>query len=320
MKKLYFFFIVWGLMISLFSACSDDKEQEPPHIPTLPEVSIINVSGITTCLPKETVELKARLLDPTDVALLWTLEGEQVSTDTVYKFTPEDFGEYRIILTATNSVGSDADTLTINVSDGQFRFANIKNWTGEGENRSALAIQWITGTNMLEPTDDEVFFLAWGYRWEKGTEPLGIDMLRAIAKEDPRLYVAQSGSYIIGFGYDGNNDGKIEVSNGNLTISQDNFVDGFYELSSQDFDNLKPVDPEDYWLGGLYKAYPTYWLGQGNVVPESEEFDYSNFFVIYRSLEDLSWDAWTLSPIDYEEMRNTLPIPRLLQAAEPNKK
>ena len=145
-------------------------------------------------------------------------------------------------------------------------------------------------------------------------------MLRAIAKKDPRLYVAKSGSYIIGFGYDGNNDGKIEVSNGNLTITQDNFVDGFYELSSQDFDNLKPVDPEDYWLGGLYEAYASYWLGQGNVVPDAEEFDYSNLFVIYRPLEDLSWDAWTLSPIDYEEMRNTLPIPRLLQAAEPNKK
>ena len=72
-------------------------------------------------------------------------------------------------------------------------------------------------------------------------------------------------------------------------------------------------------MGGLYESYATYWLGDGDVIPDAEEFEYSSLFVFNRHLENLSWDVWTLSPIDYVEMVNTLPIPRLIQAADANK-
>lgn len=132
------------------------------------------------------------------------------------------------------------------------------------------------------------------------------------------LYVAVSGSYIVGLGYDGNDDGKFEVKNESLTITQDDFIDGFYEIDG-DIDGMKPVNSSDYWMGGLYESYATYWLGDGDVIPDAEEFEYSSLFVFNRHLENLSWDVWTLSPIDYVEMVNTLPIPRLIQAADANK-
>lgn len=315
MKKYWFILLLVELFIGVLTSCNDDDDK---YIPTPPVVSIENVSGVVSCLPGETIELKAKLDNPLVTTFVWNLDGEEVSTDSIYRFTSTELGTFKIVLTATNVDGTDSDSLTIKVDDGLFRFSSIKNWTGEGENCSALAIQWITGDNMLEPADDEVFFIAWGYRWKEEENPLGIDMLKAIAKNDPRLYVAVSGSYIVGLGYDGNDDGKFEVRNGSLTITQDDFIDGFYEIAGN-IDGMKPVNSSDYWMGGLYESYATYWLGDGDVIPDAEEFEYSSLFVFNRHLENLSWDAWTLSPIDYEEMRNTLPIPRLIQAAEANK-
>ena len=74
-------------------------------------------------------------------------------------------------------------------------------------------------------------------------------MLKAIAKNDPRLYVALSGNYIKGFGYDGNNDGKIELKSSTLHLTQADFTNGLYELSEYDSDELKPLDAADYWMG-----------------------------------------------------------------------
>ncbi|MFR6383181.1 MAG: PKD domain containing protein, partial [Odoribacter splanchnicus] len=87
----------------------------------------------------------------------------------------------------------------------------------------------VTGEHLQEPADQEVFFIAWGYRWNKTETFTGIDMLKAIAKNDPRLYVALSGNYIKGFGYDGNNDGKIELKSSTLHLTQADFTNGLYE-------------------------------------------------------------------------------------------
>ena len=59
--------------------------------------------------------------------------------------------------------------------------------------------------------------------------------------------------------------------------------------------------------------------GSGNQVPTAADFEYSQTFVDNRQLENLSWDVWTLSPIDYTSMVNVSPIPRLIKAAEANK-
>ena len=61
--------------------------------------------------------------------------------------------------------------------DANFTFDMIKNWTGEGENKAALVIQW--------NYDDEPAALVFGYRWTG--QATGADMLKAVVKTNPRL-------------------------------------------------------------------------------------------------------------------------------------
>ena len=74
------------------------------------------------------------------------------------------------------------------------------------------------------------------------------------------------------------------------------------------------ISEGDYWIGGWYEVYPSYWLGRGEAVLESGEYEYSNFYASNRLLENEGWDAWTFSPISNVE-ENISPIPRLLKAA-----
>lgn len=319
MKKLYFLFLFSGLITGFMSSCSNDEKNDP-YLPTPPQVSIENRSGKTSCSPGETIELKAKLDNPLPTIFRWQLESQEVSSDSIYRFTSTVAGHFDIVLTAINKDGTDSDTLSIEVkkADGKFHFSDLKHWTGAGADSSILAIQWITGNDWTNPTDNEVFFLAWGYRWDKANQPSGIDMLKAIVQNDPRLYVALSGSYVIGFGYDGDNDGKIELANSTLHLTQDDFTNGIYETSGSNFDDLHPTNSADYWMGGKNKAYTTYWLGSGEVIPETNDFEYSPTFVSNRRLENLSWDVWTLSSIN-SSMNNAYPISRLIKAADANK-
>ena len=239
MKKYYSLFLFWSLLTGLSTSCSDDNKKDP-YLPTPPQVSIGNPSGQTTCLPGETIELKAILNNPLQTTFQWQLNKKTVSTDSIYRFTSQDPGSFEIILTATNQDGKDSDTLFLKVNGNRFAISDLKNWTGNGENTSVFAIQWVTGEHLQEPADQEVFFIAWGYRWNKTETFTGIDMLKAIAKNDPRLYVALSGNYIKGFGYDGNNDGKIELKSSTLHLTQADFTNGLYELYEYDSDELKP--------------------------------------------------------------------------------
>ena len=63
MKKYYSLFLFWSLLTGLSTSCSDDNKKDP-YLPTPPQVSIGNPSGQTTCLPGETIELKAILNNP----------------------------------------------------------------------------------------------------------------------------------------------------------------------------------------------------------------------------------------------------------------
>jgi len=201
------------------------------------------------------------------------------------------------------------------------KISDIQNWAGTGSNSSVLAIQWVTAKDIEHPTDDEIHFLAWGYRWNNPA-PKGFAMVTAIAQKDPRLYVVVAsewgGVVIKGFAYDGNNDGKICIRSTTDTIlTQDNFTNGIYRASnSQSFDGLTTTDPADLWMGGWYEAYATYWLGtNGTSVPSN--YTYSSYLVDQRPLANNSWDAWTFSTINSAEV-NVDPRPDLMKAAPNN--
>ena len=329
MKRFYTFFLFLGLLAGTISSCGSDDNNSPddpdnPEGPVLaPNVSILNLDNAQSCLPDSKISLKARLVKPTEVHFQWSVDGKEVSTDSVYDFSASKEGKYLIHLAASNTEGESSDTLSIRVIDG-FSFADIQNWTGEGENQSALVIQWTTAEDLLHPTDDEVFALAWGYHWKENDSPTGISMLKAIVQHDPRLYVilaeAWGGIVIKGFGYDGDNDGKIEIKNATLHLTQEDFDKGIYwqqqdETSEEDIDALVSLNDKDYWQGGWYVAYASYWLGSGEAVLTPGEYNYSQVIASGRYLSNNSWDAWTFSPINEETKENISPIPRLLQAA-----
>lgn len=210
-------------------------------------------------------------------------------------------------------------------SASSFTMDDIRNWTGTGPNKSALAIQWVTGDDPANPAAEDIHFLVWGYRWgEEGEAPSGMDMIRAIARSDSRFYVmlgqaGTMGTVIWGFGYDADKSTSFSISNAatGVTVKTDQFVDGIYTLAA-DPDGFKPVEAADYWMGGWKEYYTSYYVGtNGNEAPSTADFQYSQFGVAQRKLVNGSWDAWTLSSINASE-QNAPPVSKLMQAAEAN--
>lgn len=204
-----------------------------------------------------------------------------------------------------------------------FTMDDIRNWTGTGSNRSALAIQWITGDNPTNPTAEEIHFLVWGYRWEAEDKPTGLDMIRAVAKEDPRFYVMLEDSEnatVWGFGYDATDNGTFAIKNDktSVTISQADFVNGIVSIKANP-DGFKPNDAANYWMGGWKEHYCTYYTGSnGNTAPTTQHFSYAQTGADLRLLANGSWDAWTLSAIDVVSEANIPPLSKYMQAAEAN--
>ncbi len=188
--------------------------------------------------------------------------------------------------------------------DANFTFDMIKNWTGEGENKAALVIQW--------NYDDEPAALVFGYRWTG--QATGADMLKAVVKNNPRLYALMqytnvssptdpNGGYTLnGIGWDVDDDGDIaliDTGNGNQVYESE---DGFFEhprgykpgqggSSDYDYDNWKARDTDDMWGAGWYSSYWSYWVKDDF----SSNFSYSSWGVSARVLENGSWDGWNFA-------------------------
>lgn len=188
--------------------------------------------------------------------------------------------------------------------DANFTFDMIKNWTGEGENKAALVIQW--------NYDDEPAALVFGYRWTG--QATGADMLKAVVKNNPRLYALMqytnvssptdpNGGYTLnGIGWDVDDDGDIaliDTGKGNQVYESE---DGFFEhprgykpgqggSSDYDYDNWKARDTDDMWGAGWYSSYWLYWVKDN----AKDKFSYSSWGVSGRVLENGSWDGWNFA-------------------------
>lgn len=331
MRKELLYILTLLCFAGMWSSCSNDGGDDGKEPLTAPEVSVQNLSLKDVILPGRTVRLRANIINTTASDLQWFVDGKEVSTDTIFEFSSMKEGVFRVKVTASNMLGVASDSLDVKVMDG-FKISDITNWTGSGESQSVLAIQWISGAveDWSHPEDDDVFFRAWGYKWEKANAPTGYDMIADIAKKDLRLFVIVAsdgdlGVTIRGFGYDVDGDG-IEIQSEDfeyggrtlkgIRLTKADFKDGIYEQKEADvnMDGFKVISEGDYWIGGWYVVYPSYWLGSGEAVLESKEYEYSGLYAGNRLLENEEWHTWTFSPINNAE-ENILPVPRLLKAA-----
>lgn len=116
MKKLLYLAL---LSIACFTSCSDDNES---YTPSLPGVSIENVSGSTSVAQEDTIYLKAKINSLSESKFKWAVNGEQVTnaTDSVFKFVKNNLGDYTVSLSCTNVDGEVSAKVEINVY-GKFR-------------------------------------------------------------------------------------------------------------------------------------------------------------------------------------------------------
>ena len=110
-------------------------------------------------------------------------------------------------------------------------FAKIERWAGSGDCQAALAITWADGQN-----DGKT--LVWGYRWNSSEQKTGADLIQAVAKADPALYIMADpnsayGFTIGGMGYDADADRYVT-----LTTMTDELLprNGMFNLSYTEFD------------------------------------------------------------------------------------
>lgn len=127
-------------------------------------------------------------------------------------------------------------------------FSKIERWAGEGDCRAALAIKWADGQN-----DGKT--LVWGYRWNSGEQKTGEDLLRAVAKADPSLYIMADPNTAYGFtvggmGYDTDADRYVT-----LTTMTDEIYPrcGMFSLPYTEFDtSASTAWGGDAWNNGYF--------------------------------------------------------------------
>lgn len=209
------------------------------------------------------------------------------------------------------------DTGTELPYDGEFTFDMIENWTGTGENRAALVIQW------NDAGGRDAAALVFGYRWDGVAT--GFDMFRDVTLNNPQLFglvqrtnvgcdisaIAPDGYTLDGIGWDDDesgNPGLWDSANNDYYYPEGGLqyhprggsgIDGSYP--DYDYDNWKAADSNDIWQAGWYIGYWSYWVKDS----ETSQFGYSGWGMSCRELVDGCWDGWNycpdMMPVEWKE-------------------
>lgn len=164
-------------------------------------------------------------------------------------------------------------------------FSKIERWAGEGDCKAALAIKWAD-----EQNDGKT--LVWGYRWNKGETKTGEDLIRAVVKADPALYMmatqASWGFYIGAFGYDADGDRYVTLTNMNGEIYPRN---GMFDIPSSEFETSASTKWGDGDSWNSPSGYTDFW-GYYTAEKASDAIGYSNVGASGRNLTDGCVDAY----------------------------
>lgn len=164
-------------------------------------------------------------------------------------------------------------------------FSKIERWAGEGDCKAALAIKWAD-----EQNDGKT--LVWGYRWNKGETKTGEDLIRAVVKADPALYMmatqASWGFYIGAFGYDADGDRYVTLTNMNGEIYPRN---GMFDIPSSEFETSASTKWGDGDSWNSPSGYTDFW-GYYTAEKASDALVFSNVGTSGRNLTDGCVDAY----------------------------
>lgn len=212
-----------------------------------------------------------------------------------------------IVLALCISIAAIAQTTTINVQ-GQPRkvsaavaarvqkaaeattstgidFSKIKRWAGEGDCQAALAIKWADGQN-----DGKT--LVWGYRWKSSEQKTGEDLVRAVVKTDPALYMMATqeswGFYMGAFGYDADGDRYVTLTTMTGEIYPRN---GVFDIPSSEFGTSASTKWTDSDAWNSPSGYTDYW-GYYTAEKASDALIFSNVGAGGRNLTDGCVDAY----------------------------
>lgn len=181
MKKFYLVFLLLGVFAGLVSSCSDDDK----YIPTPPTVTIESANGSFSMLPTESIVLKAKVDSPLETNLAWLVNGEKVSTDSIYTFKAEKLGNYNVMLAVSNSDG-EAFTSTMIEVHGKYKYGTFV--VSEGSS-SPGSLVFITPKGEVI---DNAYYLENGGELGGGTQDLFI-------KDNKMYIVSQNGGYDGGY-------------------------------------------------------------------------------------------------------------------------
>ena len=173
-------------------------------------------------------------------------------------------------------------------------FSKIERWAGEGDCKAALAIKWADGQN-----DGKT--LVWGYRWKSTETKTGEDLIRAIVKADPALYMmATNGGFGIsigGFGYDVDGDRYVTLTTKESEIYPRN---GVFNLPTDEFDSsasTKWGDSDTWNCGWMATGFWNYYIAD-NV---SDALVMSNTTGTGRTLTDGCVDVYLFNYYNPED-------------------
>ncbi len=168
--------------------------------------------------------------------------------------------------------------LSLTTTAQTIRFADIDRWIGQGSDSAAVAIIWNDGK-----TNDT---LVWGYKFSG--QATGADMMEAIAKADPRLYISYTRSATLGvainaIGYDRDNNAKTGIRFEGKNMYQ---PDGWYLVTG--WNPPTAADSTDHFAGGFVdNKFFNYLTAEGE-----GSFVSSSVGASSRSLRNGSRDVW----------------------------
>lgn len=168
-------------------------------------------------------------------------------------------------------------------------FSKIKRWAGEGNCKAALAIKWADGQN-----DGKT--LVWGYRWNSSEQKTGEDLVRAVVKADPALYMMATqeswGFYMGAFGYDADGDRYVTLTTMTGEIYPRN---GVFDIPSSEFGTSASTKWTDSDAWNTPSGDTGFW-GYYTAEKTSEALIFSNVGAGGRHLTDGCVDAYVFLP------------------------